>query len=99
MHLASSLFLLAALPMGLADNGKGQPGCKKGLNTLAQQAGLKYFASATDSPGQRERAGYESVYPQYDQIMWKSGEFHGTTPTNGQKVGGRWKAFLSPSIC
>nr|AHE13927.1 endo-1,4-beta-xylanase B [Achaetomium sp. Xz-8] len=82
MHLASSLLFLASLPMGMAN--KGKP-CKKGLNILAKQAGLKYFGAATDSPGQRERAGYEAAYAQYDQIMWKSGEFGQTTPTNGQK--------------
>ncbi|SPQ23144.1 1049999c-dd75-4b72-878a-643676936bd5 [Thermothielavioides terrestris] len=84
MHLASALLFLASLPLGLAGQDKGKP-CKKGLNTVAKQAGLKYFGSATDSPGFRERAGYEAVYPQYDQIMWKSGEFHMTTPTNGMK--------------
>ncbi|KAL2127757.1 hypothetical protein VTI74DRAFT_10226 [Chaetomium olivicolor] len=87
MHIASSLlFLASALPAALA--GKE---CK-GLNVLAKKAGLKYFGAATDSPGQRERAGYEDKYPQYDQIMWKSGEFGQTTPTNGQK----W-AFVEPS--
>lgn len=86
MHISSSLLLLASLPLGLAGPGKDKPGCKKGLNALAQQDGLKYFGSATDSPGFRERAGFEAVYPQYDQIMWKSGEFRMTTPSNGMKV-------------
>ncbi|AEO58598.1 glycoside hydrolase family 10 protein [Thermothelomyces thermophilus ATCC 42464] len=86
MHLSSSLLLLAALPLGIAGKGKGHGhGPHTGLHTLAKQAGLKYFGSATDSPGQRERAGYEDKYAQYDQIMWKSGEFGLTTPTNGQK--------------
>jgi len=85
MHL-SSLLLLSALPGSLAGAiGRPQPQ-QKGLHKLALQAGLKYFGSATDSPGQRERAGKEDAYPQYDYIMWKSGEFGQTTPTNGQKV-------------
>ena len=82
MHLPSSLLLLASLPAALA--GKDSQ-CNKGLNKLAVKAGLKYFGAATDSPGQRERAGYESSYAQYDSIMW-GGEFGQTTPTNGQKV-------------
>ena len=79
-----SLLSLIALAAPLASAGKSCT--KKGLDYYAVKAGLKYFGSATDSPGQRERAGYESVYPQYDEIMWKSGEFGQTTPTNGQKV-------------
>ncbi|KAB5571861.1 family 10 glycosyl hydrolase [Coniochaeta sp. 2T2.1] len=55
------------------------------LDRYAKQAGLKYFGAATDTPGQRERAGLEAAYPQYDQIMWESGEFGQTTPTNGMK--------------
>lgn len=83
MHIASSLLLLAATALpALAGKGKE---CK-GLNVLAKKAGMKYFGAATDSPGQRERAPYPEKYPQYDQIMWKSGEFGQTTPTNGQKV-------------
>lgn len=70
-----STALLAALPLASAE-----------LDKWAKKAGLKYFGAATDSPGQRERAGYEAVYPQYDEIMWESGEFHQTTPTNGMKV-------------
>ncbi|KAK4105154.1 glycoside hydrolase family 10 protein [Parathielavia hyrcaniae] len=87
MHLPSSLVLLAAsLSMGMdAGKGKGNGKNCKGLDVLAKKAGLKYFGAATDSPGQRERAGYEEQYPQYDQIMWDSGEFGQTTPTNGQK--------------
>lgn len=84
MHLASSLLFLASLPAAFAGKGHNKPA--KGLHTLAREAGLKYFGAATDSPGQRERAGHEDAYPQYDQIMWKSGEFGQTTPTNGQKV-------------
>lgn len=86
MHLSSSLLFLAALPLGMAGRGNGH-GPRTGLHALAKRAGLKYFGSATDSPGQRERAGYEDKYAQYDKIMWKSGEFGLTTPTNGQKVG------------
>lgn len=67
--------LLAALPL---TEGK--------LDAIAKKAGLLYFGAATDTPGFRERAGYESKYAQYDEIMWKSGEFGGTTPTNGMKV-------------
>ncbi|KAH6635743.1 glycoside hydrolase superfamily [Chaetomium tenue] len=85
MHLPSSLLFLASLPLGMAaGKGKGN-GPKTGLDVLAKRAGLKYFGAATDSPGQRERAGHEASYAQYDQIMWKSGEFGSTTPTNGQK--------------
>ncbi|KAL2020043.1 hypothetical protein VTK56DRAFT_8946 [Thermocarpiscus australiensis] len=85
MHLswASSFLFLASLPLTLAGKVKSPP--KKGLDYYAKRAGLKYFGSATDSPGQRERAGWEAVYPEYDAIMWKSGEFGQTTPTNGQK--------------
>ncbi|KAL2270596.1 hypothetical protein VTJ83DRAFT_2780 [Remersonia thermophila] len=88
MHLASSLFLLASLPFGFAagkGKGKGKDNTSVGLDVLARKAGLKYFGAATDSPGQRERAGHEAAYAQYDQIMWDSTEFSSTTPTNGQK--------------
>ncbi|KAM7188571.1 endo-1,4-beta-xylanase D [Rhypophila sp. PSN 637] len=87
MHLPSAAsLLLAALSLPLASAGKDHGhGKKQGLNTLAKKAGLKYFGSATDSPGQRERAGLEASYAKYDQIMWKSDEFGQTTPTNGQK--------------
>jgi endo-1,4-beta-xylanase len=90
MHIASSLLFLAALPFGMAgkDNGKGKGnGPKRGLDTLARKAGLKYFGAATDTPGQREREPYPQSYEQYDQIMWDSDEFGSTTPTNGHKVG------------
>lgn len=56
------------------------------LNFWARKAGLKYFGAATDSPGQRERAGFENVYPRYDAILRDTREFGQTTPTNGQKV-------------
>jgi len=85
MHLPSATSLLLAISLPLALAGKGEK--KKGLDTLAKKAGLRYFGSATDSPGQRERAGLEAAYPKYDQIMWESDEFGSTTPTNGQKVG------------
>lgn len=87
MHLptAASL-LLSALPLAVATPTPGHGHKEKGLNTYAKEAGLKYFGAATDSPGFRERAGYEAQYPKYDQIMWKSDEFGQTTPTNGQKV-------------
>ncbi|KAF3000621.1 hypothetical protein E8E14_003104 [Neopestalotiopsis sp. 37M] len=55
------------------------------LNLYAKKAGLKYFGSATDSPGQRERAGLEASYPQYDAILRDHDEFGQTTATNGQK--------------
>ncbi|KAH8714653.1 family 10 glycosyl hydrolase [Ilyonectria robusta] len=61
------------------------------LNVWARKAGLKYFGAATDSPGQRERAGFENVYPRYDAILRDTREFGQTTPTNGQK----W-AFVEP---
>ncbi|KAK3399155.1 glycoside hydrolase superfamily [Sordaria brevicollis] len=86
-----SLLALASVPLASAtgNNGNGKGSGKscshKGLDWYAKKAGLKYFGAATDSPGQRERAGYESAYPKYDEIMWKSGEFGQTTPTNGQK--------------
>ena len=94
MHTSSilSLLALAAVPLASAGNGNGNAkgsgkSCShKGLDWYAKKAGLKYFGAATDSPGQRERAGYESAYAKYDEIMWKSGEFGQTTPTNGQKV-------------
>ncbi|KAI1370956.1 glycoside hydrolase family 10 protein [Hypoxylon crocopeplum] len=55
------------------------------LNWHAKKAGLKYFGAATDSPGQRERAGFETAYPQYDTIQRDKDEFGQTTATNGQK--------------
>ncbi|KAK3504424.1 glycoside hydrolase superfamily [Neurospora crassa] len=87
-----SLLALASVPLASADNdgnghdkGSGKSCSHKGLDWYAKKAGLKYFGAATDSPGQRERAGLEAAYPKYDEIMWKSGEFGQTTPTNGQK--------------
>jgi endo-1,4-beta-xylanase len=56
------------------------------LNHWAKKAGLKYFGAATDSPGQRERAGFEASYSKYDSILRDTSEFGQTTPTNGQKV-------------
>ncbi|CAI4220044.1 unnamed protein product [Parascedosporium putredinis] len=55
------------------------------LHKLGKKAGLKYFGAATDSPGQRERAGFETAYEQYDAILNNIDEFGQTTPTNGQK--------------
>jgi endo-1,4-beta-xylanase len=55
------------------------------LDLHAKAAGLLYFGAATDSPGQRERAGLEASYPQYDSILRDTNEFGQTTPTNGQK--------------
>lgn len=59
------------------------------LHELAKAAGLLYFGAATDSPGQRERAGLEASYPKYDAILKDTKEFGQITPTNGQKVGSR----------
>lgn len=88
-----SLLALASVPLAAANNngngngkGNGKSCSHKGLDWYAKKAGLKYFGAATDTPGQRERAGFESAYAKYDEIMWKSGEFGQTTPTNGQKV-------------
>jgi endo-1,4-beta-xylanase len=56
------------------------------LHKWAKKAGFLYFGAATDTPGQRERAVFEEVYPQYDAILANNDEFGQTTPTNGQKV-------------
>jgi endo-1,4-beta-xylanase len=56
------------------------------LDVYAKRAGLEYFGSATDTPGQRERAGLEAAYPQYNEIFADPEQFSQTTPTNGQKV-------------
>ncbi|KAJ4414570.1 hypothetical protein N0V85_003090, partial [Neurospora sp. IMI 360204] len=88
LALASSVPLVASADNNGNGNGKdsGKSCSHKGLDWYAKRAGLKYFGAATDSPGQRERAGYsESVNAKYDEIMWKSGEFGQTTPGNGQK--------------
>lgn len=77
MHFSCLIWQLLAASLPLAS---GQ------LDFWAKRAGLKYFGSATDSPGQRERAGYEEAYSQYDAIFADNGEFGQTTPTNGQKV-------------
>ena len=71
----SPFAVVAALPLASAQ-----------LNSYAQKAGLRYFGAATDSPGQRERAGYENRYPTYDAIIRRKAEFGQTTPTNGMKV-------------
>jgi endo-1,4-beta-xylanase len=75
MKYFESLWLAATLPL-----------CSAQLHLDAKQAGLKYFGAATDSSGQRERAGLEASYPQYDAILRNHSEFGQTTPTNGQKV-------------
>lgn len=62
------------------------PGSSAQLHQWAKRAGFLYFGSATDTPGQRERAGWEASYPQYDAILANNDEFGQTTPTNGQKV-------------
>lgn len=67
--------LAASLPLASAQ-----------LHRLAKKAGLMYFGAATDSPGQRERAGKEDAYPVYDAIFANNNMFGQTTPTNGQKV-------------
>lgn len=82
MHLST------VVPVVFAALASAQPEPKpavKGLDHYAKKAGLKYFGSATDTPGQRERAGLDAAYAQYDKIMW-GGEFGQTTPTNGMKV-------------
>jgi len=93
MHL-TPILLASLLPL-VSAAGKGKSyatepelpaPAKKGLDYYAKQAGMMYFGSATDSPGQRERAGLQAAYSKYDEIMWKSGEFGSTTPTNGMKV-------------
>ncbi|KAK5659797.1 hypothetical protein OQA88_1009 [Cercophora sp. LCS_1] len=85
MHLLPAVsLLLAAVVPAVSAGGKDCDKKDKGLDYYAKKAGLKYFGSATDSPGQRERAGHEAAYAQYDKIMW-GGEFGSTTPTNGQK--------------
>ena len=71
--------LAAVLAMGL-------PLATCQLDVYAKQAGLKYFGAATDSPGQRERAGLEASYAKYDSILKESQQFGQTTPTNGMKV-------------
>jgi len=88
MHLPTVLSVAFA---ALASAEPGPKNATKGLDYYAKMAGLKYFGSATDTPGQRERASLEAAYEQYDKIMW-SGEFGQTTPTNGMKV------LASPSL-
>jgi len=84
------MHLTTAIPVALAALASAKPSSSssenvKGLDYYAKKAGLKYFGSATDTPGQRERAGLDAAYAQYDKIMW-GGEFGSTTPTNGMKV-------------
>ena len=71
----TSLVLVASLPLAA-----GQ------LDWYAKKAGLKYFGSATDSPGQRERAGFEPTYPTYDALIRDTKQFGQLTPSNGMKV-------------
>jgi len=93
MHL-TPLALVILLPLASAS-----APTEKGLDYHAKQAGLLYFGSATDSPGQRERAGLQAAYARYDEIMWESGEFGQTTPTNGMKVsGGRSTLILGVDL-
>ncbi|KAL8302882.1 hypothetical protein RB597_005432 [Gaeumannomyces tritici] len=75
MHLSNAaLPLIAASSLASAQ-----------LHQYARRAGLQYFGSATDTPGQRERAGLEAAYPKYDAILNDVREFGQTTATNGQK--------------
>lgn len=84
---------LTALPLLAAS----LPGTSAQLHQWAKRAGFLYFGSATDSPGQRERAGLEAAYPQYDAILAE--EFDQTTPTNGQKVSPQYSpAFQTSSL-
>ncbi len=63
------------------------------LDYYAKKAGMKYFGAATDSPGQRERAGLQAAYAKYDAILLDPKEFGQTTPTNGMKV---WISYVFP---
>jgi len=76
MHFSSAYLsvLAASVPLASAQ-----------LDVYAKKAGLMYFGSATDTPGQRERAGLEESYPKYDAILADNEEFSQTTPTNGMK--------------
>ena len=74
--MRAALSIVALLPLASAQ-----------LHKLAKEAGLKYFGTATDTPGMRERAGFESTYPQYDAILKNTDEFGQLTPSNGMKVG------------
>ncbi|KAK3326342.1 glycoside hydrolase superfamily [Apodospora peruviana] len=71
----STTSALAAMPLLVS----GQ------LDYWAKQAGMKYFGSATDTPGQRERSGFEASYSRYDAILRDPKQFGQTTPTNGMK--------------
>ena len=76
LQFLTAPLLAASLPLASAQ-----------LDVYAKKAGLKYFGAATDSPGQRERAGLQASYAQYDAIIRDTKEFGQTTPTNGMKVG------------
>ncbi len=82
--LAMQLSLLTSLLAGASS----LPLASAQLDSFAKKAGLKYFGAATDSPGQRERAGLQAAYGQYDAILKDPKEFGQTTPTNGMKVSG-----------
>lgn len=85
MHLVTAIPLLLGALASAAEPAPPKP-ASKGLHHLAREAGLLYFGAATDTPGQRERAGLEPAYAKYDEIMWGGKEFGQTTPTNGMKV-------------
>ncbi|KAM7218198.1 Glycoside hydrolase superfamily [Rhypophila decipiens] len=55
------------------------------LDYWAKKTGMMYYGAATDTPGQRERAGYEAQYAKYDEILKDPKQFGQTTPTNGMK--------------
>ena len=75
MRLPSSVLAAALLPMLASAQ----------LDYYAKKAGMKYYGAATDTPGQRERSGYEAQYSKYDAILKDPKQFGQTTPTNGQK--------------
>lgn len=75
----------AALPLLAAS----LPATSAQFHRWAKKAGLDYFGAATDTPGQREREGWEASYPEYDAILADNDQFGQTTPTNGQKVSSR----------
>ena len=72
--------------LGLFGLAAAATGAVAQLNELGKAAGMMYFGAATDSPGQRERAGLEKSYPKYDAILKDTKEFGQITPTNGMKV-------------
>ena len=71
----TALALAASLPLATAQ-----------LDYWAKKAGLMYFGAATDTPGQRERAGFQATYATYDSIFRDPKQFGSTTPTNGMKA-------------